>query len=303
MATHNESFPPGTYLGSGPRCQDTTLRGAEAQIMFETASKQSNDPPFSRVNTLRNEEDNMELKELMDLCTKLPEKGPVVQGKGSIVLVESHHTPTSAPLTLPPLSSSPYRRTTRQEVVVPQPRSPTQTNVADKVASTGVDVRHGGAANTTKLLTLENHLQQIKKVDGEEDMLKYDQDPIFLVQQDADVQGKAKEITLLAQIAEDRRNKPLTKLIETYMSQYIKNMGSHTLKQLKSYSFDEIKNLFETTMRRVHTFVPMDSESERVILELAARSSKRDAEEELVQESSKRLKDWRKAPYQLKNKG
>ncbi|GKF69051.1 hypothetical protein Tco_0198730, partial [Tanacetum coccineum] len=63
---------------------------------------------------------------------------------------------------------------------------------------------------------------------------------------------------------------------------------NYTLKQLKSYYFDEIKNLFETTMRRVHTFVPMESESERVIPELAAGSSKRDAEEELVQESSKR---------------
>ncbi|GJV73700.1 hypothetical protein Tco_1493695 [Tanacetum coccineum] len=44
------------------------------------------------------------------------------------------------------------------------------------------------------------------------------------------------------------------------------------------------------TMRRVHTYVPMESESEKVIHELAAGSSKRDAEEELVQESSKRLK-------------
>ncbi|GKC70221.1 hypothetical protein Tco_1116104 [Tanacetum coccineum] len=68
------------------------------------------------------------------------------------------------------------------------------------------------------------------------------------------------------------------------MSQYIKNIGSHTLKHLKSYSFDEIKNLFEATIRRVHTFVPMESESERVIPEFAAGSSKRDAEEELVQE-------------------
>ncbi|GJW56729.1 hypothetical protein Tco_0103460 [Tanacetum coccineum] len=67
-------------------------------------------------------------------------------------------------------------------------------------------------------------------------------------------------------------------------------MGSHTLKQLKSYSFDEIKNLFETTMRRVYIFVLMESESERVILELTARSSKRDAEEELGQESTKKLK-------------
>ncbi|GKB54096.1 hypothetical protein Tco_0904849 [Tanacetum coccineum] len=43
-------------------------------------------------------------------------------------------------------------------------------------------------------------------------------------------------------------------------------------------------------MRRVHTFVLIESESERVIPELAAGSSKRDAEEELVQESSKKQK-------------
>ncbi|GJS42546.1 putative ribonuclease H-like domain-containing protein [Tanacetum coccineum] len=43
----------------------------EAQIRFEAASKQSNDPPLSRVNTLGSGEDNMKLKELMEFCTKL----------------------------------------------------------------------------------------------------------------------------------------------------------------------------------------------------------------------------------------
>ncbi|GKD21286.1 hypothetical protein Tco_1222989, partial [Tanacetum coccineum] len=38
------------------------------------------------------------------------------------------------------------------EFKVPQPRSPTQTPVADEVASTGVDVRHGGAATTISSL-------------------------------------------------------------------------------------------------------------------------------------------------------
>ncbi|GJU84566.1 ribonuclease H-like domain-containing protein [Tanacetum coccineum] len=59
---------------SGPRCQDTILGGAEAQIRFEAASKQSNDPPLSRVNTLGSGEDSMKLKELMELCIKLPER-------------------------------------------------------------------------------------------------------------------------------------------------------------------------------------------------------------------------------------
>ncbi|GKF22006.1 hypothetical protein Tco_0074328 [Tanacetum coccineum] len=47
---------------------------SEAQIKFEAASKQSNDPPLSRVNTLGSREDIMKLKELMELCTKLSER-------------------------------------------------------------------------------------------------------------------------------------------------------------------------------------------------------------------------------------
>ncbi|GJT45642.1 hypothetical protein Tco_0954357 [Tanacetum coccineum] len=58
---------------SGRRCQDTILGGAEAQTRFEAASKQSNDLPLSRVNTLGSGEDIMKLKELMELYTKLSE--------------------------------------------------------------------------------------------------------------------------------------------------------------------------------------------------------------------------------------
>ncbi|GJX91128.1 hypothetical protein Tco_0344454 [Tanacetum coccineum] len=52
--------------------------------------------------------------------------------------------------------------------------------------------------------------------------------------------------------------------------------------QLRSYSFDEIKNLFVTTMRRVHTFVPMDSEIERAIPESNCWKFKEYAEDELI---------------------
>ncbi|GJU17108.1 putative ribonuclease H-like domain-containing protein [Tanacetum coccineum] len=74
MATLNESFPQGTDPGSGPRCQDTILGDAEAQTRFEDASKQSNDLPLLRVNTLGSGEDIMKLKELMEFCTKLFER-------------------------------------------------------------------------------------------------------------------------------------------------------------------------------------------------------------------------------------
>ncbi|GKD96417.1 hypothetical protein Tco_1380314, partial [Tanacetum coccineum] len=45
----------------------------DAQTRFEAASKQSNDPPVSRVNTLGSGEDSMKLIELMAHCTKLCE--------------------------------------------------------------------------------------------------------------------------------------------------------------------------------------------------------------------------------------
>nr|GEZ14873.1 hypothetical protein [Tanacetum cinerariifolium] len=68
------------------------------------------------------------------------------QGEGSTVLIESHHTPTGAPSTLPPHLSSPPRSSIRQEIEVPQSSSPTHTHIGDEATSTGVDVRHIGVA-------------------------------------------------------------------------------------------------------------------------------------------------------------
>ncbi|GJT65368.1 hypothetical protein Tco_1016848 [Tanacetum coccineum] len=74
-----------------------------------------------------------------------------------------------------------------------------------------------------------------------------------------------------AQRAKERRNKPPTQAQQrTYMSNYIKHMGGYTLQQLRGYSFDEIKILFETTMRSVNTFIPIESEVDRAVPELAA---------------------------------
>ncbi|GJS26159.1 putative reverse transcriptase domain-containing protein [Tanacetum coccineum] len=89
--------------------------------------------------------------------------------------------------------------------------------------------------------------------------------------------------------AEQRRNKPMTQAQQrTYMCNYIKNMGSHILQQLKKLSFDEVKELFKTTMKRVNTFTLMKSDD--TIPKVVARSSKIDAEQELNQETSKRQK-------------
>ncbi|GJS63795.1 hypothetical protein Tco_0678359 [Tanacetum coccineum] len=91
------------------------------------------------------------------------------------------------------------------------------------------------------------------------------------------------------QRAEQRRNKPMTQAQQrTYMCNYIKNMGSHTLQQLKKLSFDEIKELFETTMKRVKDYVPM--ESNRLVPKISTGGSKRTTKTELEHEGSKRQK-------------
>ncbi|GJR04304.1 hypothetical protein Tco_0527288, partial [Tanacetum coccineum] len=404
-------------------------------------------------------------------------QGPVVQGEGSTYLVESHHIPTNAPSTSQPPISSPSRRTTRQEYVVPQPRSPTQTLVVDEAASIGVDVRYGGdttivtsleagqgsgnidktptmphdspllRVNTLgsdegsmtleelmvfctnlskKVESLETDLKQTKKIYGaayiklimkgryghgmefesnfdaakevftanldvstanldvstaepvsttgaaittasvaistarptvstadditmdetlvyikrssskdkavrlQDELEEEERQRIARVHEEASsfnveeweyIQARvevdeelaqriqveerekyteAEQARMLvelinqrkkyfvAQRAEERRKKPPTQAQQrTYMSNYIKHMGSHTLQQLRCYFFDELKTLFETTMRRVNTFVPIESEVNRAVPELAAESLKRSAEEELDQESSK----------------
>ncbi|GJU25213.1 putative ribonuclease H-like domain-containing protein [Tanacetum coccineum] len=74
MATLNEPIPQGTGSGSGPRCQDTILGDRPAQTRFERLSKQSNDPPLSRVNTLGSKEDRLKIMELIEICTKLSDR-------------------------------------------------------------------------------------------------------------------------------------------------------------------------------------------------------------------------------------
>ncbi|GJR29680.1 hypothetical protein Tco_1105912 [Tanacetum coccineum] len=107
-----------------------------------------------------------------------------------------------------------------------------------------------------------------------------------------------------AQKAKAKRNKPMTQAQQrNYMINYIKHMESHTLQQLKIYSFDDLKELFETTMKNVNTFIPMETEDRGRASDLAAGSSqatitdsakvgssKRAAEVELDHEGSKRQK-------------
>ncbi|GKA49002.1 hypothetical protein Tco_0741960 [Tanacetum coccineum] len=75
-----------------------------------------------------------------------------------------------------------------------------------------------------------------------------------------------------------------------YMSTYIKNQkGGYSIKQLKSLSFDQVKEIFETTMRKVQSFVPMDSELEVQRLKRAGEEQSAEKEKELSEEELQKL--------------
>ncbi|GJY39936.1 hypothetical protein Tco_0426300 [Tanacetum coccineum] len=103
---------------------------------------------------------------------------------------------------------------------------------------------------------------------------------------------------LIAPRAHEEGRQRISRVYEVASSLMLKNGKRYKLEfklmkkkeQLRGYSFDEIKTLFETTMRSVNTFVPIKSEVDRAVPELAAGSLKRAAEEELDQESSNRQK-------------
>ncbi|GJV23362.1 hypothetical protein Tco_1376057 [Tanacetum coccineum] len=79
------------------------------------------------------------------------------------------------------------------------------------------------------------------------------------------------------------------------MSTYLKNMAGYKHNQLKNKSFNDIQKLFDKAMKRVNTFLDMDTElvegSEvRVEAEIAQESSSKRAGTELEQESIKKQK-------------
>ncbi|GJZ02271.1 hypothetical protein Tco_0520232 [Tanacetum coccineum] len=97
--------------------------------------------------------------------------------------------------------------------------------------------------------------------------------------------------------AKEKRNKPPTKAQKrNTRSTYLKNIVVYKHNQLKNKSFDDIQKLFDKSVKRVNTFVDMDTElveGSEVIAEgseTRAEGSSKRAGEEMEQESSKKQK-------------
>ncbi|GJR11278.1 hypothetical protein Tco_0793930 [Tanacetum coccineum] len=100
-----------------------------------------------------------------------------------------------------------------------------------------------------------------------------------------------------AKRAEEKRNKPPTKAQQrSIMCTYLKNMAGWKPKDLKTKSFANVQELFDKAMKRVNTFVDMDtklvggSDVREGGSETREESSSKRAGDELEQEPSKRQK-------------
>ncbi|GKA64032.1 hypothetical protein Tco_0763638 [Tanacetum coccineum] len=90
--------------------------------------------------------------------------------------------------------------------------------------------------------------------------------------------------------AEEQRRKPLTKAQKrNTMSTYLKNMVGYKHNQLKTKSFEDIQMLFDKEMKRVNTFVDMDTKLVKGSETKTEGSSKR-AGEELESKNLKKQK-------------
>ncbi|GJS68781.1 hypothetical protein Tco_0683346 [Tanacetum coccineum] len=90
--------------------------------------------------------------------------------------------------------------------------------------------------------------------------------------------------------AQEIRSKPPTKAQKrNIMSTYLKNMARYKHNQLKSNSSDEIQEMFDKEMKRVNTFVDMNTELMEGSKTKAEGSSKR-AGNDLKQEKAKKQK-------------
>ncbi|GJS99758.1 hypothetical protein Tco_0820928 [Tanacetum coccineum] len=140
---------------------------------------------------------------------------------------------------------------------------------------------------------MEANYQMAERLHAEEQASLTDEERASLFVQLLDARKKH----FAALRAQEIRNKPPTKMQKrTTMCNYLKNMNGYKHNQLRHKSFDDIQKLFEKALKRVNTFVPMDTEkvegnkAKATGSEIRVEESSKRAGEELGRESTKKQK-------------
>ncbi|GJY37467.1 hypothetical protein Tco_0422845 [Tanacetum coccineum] len=232
--------------GSGLRCQDTILGGVDAQTRFETTSKQSNDPPLLRCYTLGSGEDSIKLLELMELYTKLSDLANI--STAGIAQEVEINIPS-------PVATKDKGKVVMQESEPPK-KIKKRVQIQISIDEEQERLDYEGAVRIQEELD-ESERQRMSQVHQVAHCFTD-------AEWDAILARVATDEDLVQQLQAAKRNKPMNPAQQkAYMLTYIKNKeGGYSIKKLKSLSFEQVKEIFETTMRRVQSFVPIDYELE-----------------------------------------
>ncbi|GJX48004.1 putative ribonuclease H-like domain-containing protein [Tanacetum coccineum] len=295
-----------------------TMGDIIAQTRFKNVSKTSNDSLLVGVNTPRSDEDSKKLKELMEFCTKLQQRVLDLEN----INTSQDQEITSLKLRVKKLEKKggsrahklkrfykvgrSARMISSDEASLGNPEDVSKQgrkiDDIDKDAEiTLVDETQGrygddlmfdtvttaSATTTANDLTLAQTLMEIRNVDyqmaqqiqvEEQEKLSIEENSKLFIQF---LEARKKHFATMR--AKEKRNKPPTKAQKrNTMSTYLKYMAGYKHNQLKDKSSDDIQKLFDKSMKRVNTFVDMDTE-------LVEDSEKR-VGEELMHEIAKKQK-------------
>ncbi|GJT14503.1 hypothetical protein Tco_0861545 [Tanacetum coccineum] len=277
-ATLNEPTPQETGSVSGPRLQDT-MGDTIARTRFENVSKTSYDSQLRGVNTPRSEEDSMQLKELMEMCTNLLQRIQDFQTTKTAQAKEM----TSLKKMVKKLEQRGRSRTPRLKrlehrryftgsedagIQGGHDMADQEVNVAKKEVSTANPVTTAGEVVTTASVDISTASVPItvSTATPTTPPTTTTEDDMTLAETLMEIKSaKPKAIGVVMQEptlrAQEIRNKPPTKMQKrTTMCNYLKNMAGYKHNQLRHKSFDDIQKLFDKALKRVNIFVPMDTE-------------------------------------------
>ncbi|GKF28770.1 hypothetical protein Tco_0095112 [Tanacetum coccineum] len=118
-------------------------------------------------------------------------------------------------------------------------------------------------------------MEELEKPTKRKDQIRHDEEAEE--QEKLSIEEKSK---LFVQLLEARKKHFAAKAQKrNTMSTYLKNMAGYKHNQLKNKSFDDIQKLFNKDMKRVNTFVDMDTKLVEGSVVRVERSSKRAGED------------------------
>ncbi|GJY72870.1 hypothetical protein Tco_0477301 [Tanacetum coccineum] len=282
-ATHNEPNPQGTGSGSGPRCQenmgDTIAQTRSARVIFseeaglgdqEDASKQERkiddidkDAEITLVNKTHGRYGDDLMFDTSDLAGKevfVAEQGVPDSKKDDVV--STHVVATTVSNATTTVLITPEEINLAQaieELKIAKARDKDKGKMEVRLAREKAEKEEEANIvswdNVQAMIDANYQMAQQMQAEEQEKLSIEEKSKLFVQL----LEARKKHFAAIR--AQKKRNKPPTKAQKRKtMSTYLNNMAGYKHNQLMNKSFNDIQKLFDKAIKRVNTFVDMDTE-------------------------------------------